>query len=127
MASFLRRVDRPGNVKEGIIRSKTFQCRQNEKDLSYTLWKNDAGEAAFALEEYQRDKILPSGDLPGLIEVTTEQFVALELPVPTVEHDDDDPKYGHLHHVTPCLDDASADRLSKVLSPGGVRLTFVRH
>jgi hypothetical protein len=127
MASFLRRVDRPGNVKDGIIRLKTFQCRENEKELSYTLWKNDKGEAAFALEEYQKDKVLRSGDLPGLIEVTTEQFVALELPLPTAEKDETDPKYGHLHFVTPCLDEASADRLAKVLSPGGIRLSFARH
>src|SRR5947208_317611 len=97
MASFLRRVDRPGNIKDGIIRLKTFQCRETERELSYTLWRNDRGGVEFALEEYQRDKMLRSGDLPGLIEVTTEQFVALELPVPIFELDAGDPQYGHLH------------------------------
>lgn len=99
--SFLRRVDRKGYLKNGIVSSEVFKERQFERTLSFTF--QDLGLCSKSgIDQYQIDKELPSGDLPGICKLTWNDLtVSLEPPLPprSVE-DPGDKKYGHLHCCT---------------------------
>jgi hypothetical protein len=126
MPVYLRRVGHKRNLKNGIIQADAFRCREGkESALSYTLWE----DGLFDVTTYQADKITPQGDLPGILAVTSEQFASLELAPPTLDVDEQDQKYGHLHHVTPCFDAVTAERIAKVLTEtaDSIRAPFRHH
>lgn len=111
MPSYLRRFDRRRHYRDGNISDEVFTCRDGEGELSYTFF-----EEGLSVSEFQRDKALDSGDLPGIIKINSDQFASLKLESPTLAVDARDPKYGHLHHITPCLDAMKAELIAKILS-----------
>jgi hypothetical protein len=126
MASFLRRVSRGSSMRDGILDSRIFLCRQGEEELSYTRTTEDTG-GLLDLAEYQAAHPLESGDLPGIVEITEEDFNKAGIPIPTFRPDPNDRKYGHLHFTTPSIESTKAEHLAQIVSKTGIRLKFRRH
>lgn len=112
---------------DGTISWEVFRPREDEPSLSYTL-QNESLRTSSGLEQYQRDKELPSGDLPGICKLTHYDLTeALQPPrPPRFEHDLADPKYGHLHCVTDRPhDDVHMEKMAKLATRNGLIRPFV--
>ena len=125
--SFLRHVDRKRYLKRGIVTWKAFD--DHHETLSFTF--QDAGlKTEAGLNQYQRDKALPSGDLPGICKLSFYDLTeSLRPPLPPRRDPNlDDERYGHLH----CCTDLPIDlehkvEMAKLASRYGVLREFARH
>lgn len=122
---FLRRVSKAGSIKRGAVGAGAFQDKH--PTLSFTLQdavlKDPAG-----LDRYQRDKALPSGDLPGICALTFHDLTESVKPPLPPRHEPDraDTKYGHLHCCTDRpIDDDHRDNLAKLATRNGVLCQFI--
>jgi len=113
-------------MRDGVLDSRIFLCREGEAELSYTRSTDDTG-AALDLADYQLSQALESGDLPGIVEISEDDFKTVGIPVPTLSPDPEDQKYGHLHYTTPPIEPAQAEHLAHIVSKDGIKLKFRRH
>lgn len=97
--AFLRHVDRKNRIRNDIVSPDVF--KDKHETLSF-FYQAESLRTDKALDEYQRDRQLMSGDLPGLVKLTYNDLtVSVEPPLPPVsEPDPDDEKYGNLHYCT---------------------------
>lgn len=124
--NFLRRISKRGNIKEGVVHAGAFD--DGHSTLSFTLQDGNLRTEA-GIDEYHRDKALPSGDLPGIICLSFHDMTeAVRPPLPPRrEPDPEDEKYGHLHCCTDRPEDeAQRDQLAKLATRNGVVRQLVR-
>ena len=97
--SFLRHADRKNHIRRGTVLHDVFKDKHGT--LSFT-YQDDNLRTEAGLDQYQRDKALPSGDLPGLCRLTFLDLTReLEPPLPPrPDPVAQDEKYGHLHCCT---------------------------
>ena len=109
--SFLRHVDRRRHIKNGTISWEVFRERAGEDALSFT-YQDENLRVEAGLHQYQRDKRLLYGDLPGLCRLTFRDLTeSLEPPLPPRwDPAREDEKYGHLH----CCTDLPRDHKHRV-------------
>jgi hypothetical protein len=127
--SFLRHIDRKKRLMDdGTIAPEAFKPRNGETSLSFTF-QNKLLNSEAGLEHYQRDKVLQSGDLPGICKLTFYDLTqALEPPLPPRSVPEPrDEKYGHLHCCTDCpRDQIHMAKMAKLATRNGVLRPFVR-
>ena len=124
--SFLRHVDRKRLIKDGTVNLKAF--KDTHPTLSFT-YQDQNLKIENGLDRYQRDKALPSGDLPGLIRLTFHDLAAaLEPPLPPrPDPVPQDERYGHLHCCTDRpIDDVQRSKMAKLAEDNGIVAEFVR-
>lgn len=122
---FLRRASTKSALRRGVVYYKAFLDRHST--LSFTLrdanLRSDSG-----LRQYQLDKKLPHGDLPGICQLSFEDLTERLGPPLSPRHapDSEDNEYGRLHCVTdtPC-DDDHCRKMAVLANMHGV-LDFVR-
>ena len=123
---FLRHVAKPRCIKEGLVTWEAFHDRY--ATLSFTF-QNEALRTQSGLDRYQRDKVLPHGDLPGFCKLSFYDLtVSLEPPLPP-RHDPvpEDEKYGHLHCCTyRPRDQVHCRKMAKLATRNGVVREFKR-
>lgn len=97
--SFLRHVDRKRHIKNGTVSHEVFKDRN--ETLSFT-YQDQTLRTEEGLTQYQRDKELAYGDLPGLCMLTFHDLTVLLQPPlpPRSDPVPEDEKYGHLHCCT---------------------------
>ena len=98
--SFLRRVQYPSDMRNGVVHWRAFKQREGEEDLSLTI-RREKLLSDDGIEEYQlHNAIPPSGDLPGICLLTLRNLtVDLNPPRrPWHNPDPEDNEYGHLHY-----------------------------
>ena len=125
---FLRRSKRK-LVRDGLVAWQVFDPREIDRTLSFTF-QNDNLKTQQGIERFQLDKMLKSGDLPGICLLTFGDLTKkLKPPLPPrYEPDEEDEKYGHLHCVTDLPRDQDHMRLLATLATdNGVVRDFVRH
>ena len=127
--SFLRHIDRKRHVMDdGAVSWEAFKPRDAEPSLSFT-YQSEELRTEIQLTQYQRDKALPHGDLPGLCSLTYHDFTdALRPPlVPRRDPVEADEQYGHLHCVTDRpRDQIHMDKMAKLATRNGVLRPYVR-
>lgn len=99
---FLRRTDRKRYIKpDGVVSSEAFRPRPAEPTLSFT-YQSPPLRSHEGIHQYQLDKVLPSGDLPGVCKLTFHDLTGLLTPPlpPRFQEDPNDERYGRLHCVT---------------------------
>lgn len=123
---FLRHVDRRRYLKRGIVKPEAFD--DHHENLSFTF-QNAGLQTEAGLDQYQRDKALPSEDLPGICKLSFYDLTeSLSPPLPPRrDPNPDDERYGHLH----CCTDRPIDwghrvQMAKLASRYGVLREFVR-
>ena len=123
---FLRRVSKKRLIKDGIVAAEAFDDKH--PTLSFTL-QREYLKTEEGLDEYQRDKVLPSGDLPGLATLSFHDLTESVNPPlrPWREPDPEDEKYGHLHCCTKrAVNEAHREQLAKISTRNGVLRPFIR-
>lgn len=123
--SFLRRVGRKGDIKNGIIALAVF--KDKHVTLSFT-YQDDDLRTENAVSQYQLDKVLGSGDLPGLCRLTFRDLAVEVQPAlpPRFVCDPDDEKYGHLHCCTSQPSDREQQmKMAKLATLNGIVREFV--
>ena len=128
--SFLRRSTRK-LIKDGYVVWRVFEAREklDERTLSFTL-QDENLKTPQGIEQFQLDKMLESGDLPGICLLTHADLTKKLIPPLPPRHDPDkeDERYGHLHCVTDLPRDEDHMRLLATLATdNGVVRDFVRH
>ena len=96
---FLRRVSRKGDIRSGLVGGRAFEDRH--PTLSFTL-QDENLQTHDGLVAYQRDKPLPSRDLPAICKLSYHDLTESAKPPlpPSAERVPEDENYGHLHCVT---------------------------
>ena len=123
---FLRRVG--SRIKHGAVSFKAFKPRADERTLSFTF-RGPELKTEEGLKQYQRDKVLPSGDLPGICSLSFLDLTELLNPPlpPRCAPDPEDAKYGHLHCETDVPEDeVHMERMARLATKGGVLCEFER-
>lgn len=122
---FLRRTSRKRDARQGIVGASAFD--DPHPTLSLTLRDGEL-QTPGGLAQYQHSKVLPSGDLPGIVglsfydltESVTPPLPPRRDPVPT------DEEYGHLHCCTDRPRNQNhRDQLAKLATRHGVLLSLV--
>lgn len=124
--SFLRHVSRKRDIKHGIVSHRAFQ--DNHPTLSFTLRDDDLKKDP-GITQYQSDKMLPFGDLPGIIFLSFGDLIeSVRPPLPPWRAPNhDDAKYGHLHCCTEQpVDQEHREQLAKLATGNGVLRHFLR-
>ena len=123
--SFLRHADRKRHIRDGTVSPDVFW--DNHQTLSFTY--QDAGlRSEEGLDQYQRDKELPHGDLPGLCKLTFHNLTVELQPglSPRSDPVPQDENYGHLHCCTDRpTDDVQRRRMAHLAERNGVVREFV--
>ncbi len=98
---FLRRTAGKRYIKNGVVGWEAFKPREGEDGLSFT-YQSPSLQSPEGIRSFQLDKVLPSGDLPGICKLTYSNLaVGLSPPLlPRFKMDLDDAKYGALHCLT---------------------------
>ncbi len=127
--SFLRHIDKKRLVmSNGLLSHEVFKPREGEPSLSFTY--QDANlRTQRGLDQYQQDKVLLHGDLPGICKLTFDDLTeSLKPPLPPhLEVNDSDKWYGHLHYVTDCpLNESHMEQMAKLASRHGLLRAFVK-
>jgi hypothetical protein len=123
---FLRRVSRQRHIDDDIVSSEVFD--DHHPTLSFTLRRGVLNSEA-GLEAYQRDKALPSGDLPGIVTLSFVDLTEkLEPPLhPWLEVVKEDLEYGHLHCCTESpTDKRHRDAMAKLATNHGILRPFIK-
>jgi len=123
--SFLRHVDREKRIKNGTVSQEVF--KDKHETLSFT-YQDEGLRTEAGLGQYQRDKELGSGDLPGLCKITFHDLtVSLQPPLPPrPDRNPDDEKYGHLHCCTDRpIDDVHRRKMAHLAERNGIVRPFV--
>jgi hypothetical protein len=127
--SFLRHIDRRRHIAgDGTIAWGVFKPRSSELSLSFT-YRDEALKMERVLDEYQQDKMLPHGDLPGICYLSFYDLTeSLDPPLPPrSEPYPADEKYGHLHCITDIpRDEIHMEKMAKLATRNGVLRPFVR-
>lgn len=97
--------------KKRTIPPTAFECRDWEDCLSVHEMAGEWPEER--LRAYAG--VLDSGDSPGVLDITDQEFVEAGIPVPTIDVDEDDEEFGHLHCCTDCPTLKQQEALSKAL------------
>lgn len=120
--SFLRRVGRKGDIKNGIIAPAVF--KDKHETLSFT-YQDDDLRTENGVSQYQLDKVLRFGDLPGLCRLTFRDLTVDVQPAlpPRFVLDPDDEKYGRLHC---CTDQPNGDEQCEKMAELALRNGIVR-
>ena len=124
--SFLRHVDRKNRIRDGVVSQEAF--KDKHETLSFT-YQDQNLKTEDGLDQYQRDKALPSGDLPGLVRLTFHDLATtLEPPLPPrPDPVPQDEKYGHLHCCTDRpTDDVQRREMARLAVRNGIVAEFVR-
>ena len=124
--SFLRRVSTKAAIKDGTVGWRAFD--DQHPTLSFTFQDDDL-QTGPGMQTYQRDKALPSGDLPGICKLTLYDLTeSLRPPLPPrADRDPEDEKYGHLHCCTDCpVNDDHRRKMAKLATRNGILREFVR-
>lgn len=122
---FLRRVSKKRCIRGGIVTWEAFYDLHSTLSFTYQaeILQNEE-----SIDQYQRDKALPSGDLPGLCRLSFEDLtVSLDPPLPPRRRRvRGDEKYGHLHYVTNCPKNRiHRESMAKLATRNGVVREFV--
>lgn len=123
---FLRRVSKKRYIKQGVVSADAFDDKH--PTLSLTL-QDENLKTEDGLDQYQLAKVLPSGDLAGIIHLSFHDLtenVKPPLP-PRFDSDPTDERYGHLHCcIDRPRDKRHRDMLAKCAEDNGVLLSVVR-
>jgi hypothetical protein len=125
--SFLRHADRNRLFKDGTVSPEVFKLRKNDSTLSFT-YQDESLRDETALDQYQLDKELLSGDLPGLCKLTWNDLTVSLDPALPARHDPNsiDEKYGHLHCCTdPPRDDEQCSVMASLADRNGIVREFI--
>ncbi len=113
---FIRRLSRRGDYQEDIIKGKAFELRPQEKELSLTLIPDELEGQVLQefLESYWAwtAEKLDSGDRAALAMITDQDVNDAGLEPARYDLDEDDLKYGELHHVLDSVRPAQAEFLA---------------
>lgn len=125
--SFLRHVGRRRYIsrKDGTVSHEVF--KDKHETLSFT-YQNEVLRTDEGLNQYQRDKVLPSGDLPGLCRLTFYDLtVSLHPPLPPrSDPNPDNDRYGHLHCcIGRPVDDDQCTKMAHLAERNGIVRPFV--
>ncbi len=120
----MRHVDRKNRIKNGTVSQEVF--KDKHVTLSFT-YQDDALRTKDGLDQYQRDKEFPHGDLPGLCKLTFHDLtVALEPPLPPrPDPVSEDEKYGHLHCCTDRPDETQRRTMAALAERNEIVRKFV--
>lgn len=125
---FLRHIDKKRCAAAGVVNGEVFRSRESEPALSFT-YQDENLKTEHGVQQYQQDKVLPHGDLPGICMLSFDDLTrSLEPPLPPrSEPYAADEKYGHLHCVTDHpRDEIHMEKMAKLATRNGVLCQFVR-
>lgn len=123
--SFLRHIAKRRYHRDGIISWEVFD--DDHPTLSFTF-QDATLKTELGLDQYQRDKAFPSGDLKGICKLSFYDLTeSLRPPLPPRgDPDADDREYGHLHCCTDRpIDQGHKELMAKLATRNGVLREFV--
>jgi hypothetical protein len=118
-------VDRKRHIKKGTVSPEVFEDQHGT--LSFT-YQNERLRTEEGLDQYQRDKALKSGDLPGLCKLTFYDLTVTLRPklLPRWHPVPEDEKYGRLHCCTDRpADDVHRRKMAHLAERNGIVRPFV--
>jgi hypothetical protein len=128
MARFIRLLYRKGEYAEGELSVRTFQCREDEKELSF--FKVEESWDQTDLNALQLQRISKFGSLPYGFFVHEEDFDKAGLKAPMSSPDDHLGQFKDSHHHTKCPSEQEAHDLKEAVLKGiplrGLAFEFVK-